>query len=92
MKQPAIYILTNKKNGTLYVGVTSDLEKRMYQHTHTVYPGFAQKYSCKILVYYELFTSMIDAISTEKRLKNKSRKKKIELIETHNTTWSDLYK
>jgi putative endonuclease len=91
MKQPALYIITNKKNGTLYVCVTSHLEKRMHQHTNKVFSGFSKKYTCTKLVYYELFHSIVNAINAEKKLKSGSRKKKIELIEKKNILWNDLY-
>jgi putative endonuclease len=90
-KQPAIYIITNKKNGTLYTGVTSDLIKRIYQHKTKEVIGFASKYDCKILVYYEVFDEMILAITREKQIKSGSRKDKIKLIESINSDWKDLY-
>ena len=90
-KRPAIYIMTNKRNGTLYTGVTSDLVKRIYQHKNDVTPGFSQRYDCKILVYYEMHEDMLGAITREKQIKSGSRKKKIALIEKVNPEWSDLY-
>ena len=90
-KQPAIYIVTNKHNGTLYAGVTSDLIKRIYQHKNGLTPGFSQRYDCKHLVYYELHENMINAIAREKQIKGGSRKKKIALIESMNPEWYDLY-
>jgi putative endonuclease len=74
-KQPAIYILTNRRNGTLYVGVTSDLRARIYQHKNAHVHGFSSHYNCKILVYYELHENMINAIEREKQIKGGSRKK-----------------
>lgn len=91
MKQPSVYIMTNKPNGTLYTGVTSDLIKRVYEHKHGVVPGFTKKYGCKRLVYYEMHESMDNAISREKQIKSGSRDKKIELIESMNPKWEDLY-
>ena len=91
MKQPAIYIMANKKNGTLYTGVTSDLIKRVYEHKHCLVPGFTSKYGCNLLVYYELIDCMETAIMREKQLKGGSRKKKIQLIENQNSAWLDLY-
>ncbi len=91
MKQPAVYIVTNKKEGTLYIGVTSHLEQRIYQHRQGEIEGFAQKYKCNMLVYYDLFQTMSDAISAEKKLKKKLRKGKISLIEQNNPHWNDLY-
>ncbi|MEM7650535.1 MAG: GIY-YIG nuclease family protein [Pseudomonadota bacterium] len=91
MKLPAIYILTNKKNGTLYTGVTSDLPKRIYEHKNEITDGFTAKYGCKTLVYYEAFDDMQNAILREKQIKGGSRKKKIKLIESLNPNWQDLY-
>ena len=89
--QPAIYIVANKRNGTLYTGVTSDLIKRIYQHKQGDIPGFTKKYGCNQLVYYEQFGSMINAIEREKQIKAGSRKKKLALIETIIPKWVDLY-
>lgn len=93
MKQrhPAIYIMTNRHNGTLYTGVTSDLIQRIYQHKHAQTPGFTAKYNCKRLVYYEQFQDMVSAITREKQIKSGSRQKKIILIESMNPYWKDLY-
>ena len=90
-RQPAVYIMANKRNGTLYTGVTSDLIKRVYEHKYADVPGFTQKYGCKYLVYYELIEDMYSAISREKQLKGGSRKKKLALIERMNPYWEDLY-
>ena len=89
--QPAIYIVANKRNGTLYTGVTSDLIKRIYQHKQGDIPGFTKKYGCNQLMYYEQCGSMINAIEREKQIKAGSRKKKLALIETMNPKWLDLY-
>lgn len=89
-KQPAIYITASKKNGTLYTGVTSDLPKRIYDHKNAA-DGFTAKYDCKLLVYYEVFDDMENAIAREKQIKGGSRKKKIALIESMNPDWRDLY-
>jgi putative endonuclease len=90
-KNPAVYILSNRKNGTLYIGVTSDLIKRIYEHrTHAV-EGFTKRYGVERLVYYELHSSMEEAILREKRLKKWRRKWKVELIESFNPEWEDLY-
>ena len=91
MKSPAVYIMTNKRNGTLYTGVTSDLIKRIYQHKNYLIPGFTQKYKCHSLVYYELHDSIESAILGEKQIKAGSRKKKLKLIEDLNPFWNDLY-
>jgi predicted GIY-YIG superfamily endonuclease len=90
-RQPAVYIMTNKRNGTLYTGVTSDLIKRVYQHKEGVADGFTKKYQCKQLVYYEQFEEVITAIMREKQIKAGSRKKKLTIIESVNPTWRDLY-
>ena len=91
MKQPATYIITNKQNGTLYTGVTSDLVKRISQHKNKTLAGFTAKYNCSLLAYYELFDDMEHAISREKQIKSWSRKKKLTLIENKNPDWIDLY-
>jgi predicted GIY-YIG superfamily endonuclease len=91
MKQPAVYILTNKRNGTLYTGVTSDLVRRVFQHREKTIPGFSSRYGCKILAWYELHATMPNAISREKQIKSGSRKKKLALIESVNPEWRDLY-
>jgi putative endonuclease len=91
MKAGYIYIMTNQKNGTVYVGVTSDLIKRVYEHKNGLCDGFTKKYNLKTLVYYEVFEEIVSAIIREKQLKAGNRKKKIELIESLNPNWSDLY-
>jgi len=90
-KQPAVYILANKRNGTLYVGVTSDLIKRIWQHKNNVVKGFTERYSIHQLVWYELHETMESAIRKEKMLKNWKRDWKLELIERSNPNWQDLY-
>jgi putative endonuclease len=90
-KQPAVYILTNKSNNVLYVGVTSDLIKRIYEHKNHVMEGFTAKYNVTKLVYFELCDEMETAITREKVLKGWKRSKKISLIEKENATWQDLY-
>jgi len=90
-KYPSVYIMTNKRNGTLYVGVTSNLIKRIYQHKNSSAPGFSQRYGCKLLVYYEMHENMTSAITREKQIKGGSRKRKLNLIESMNPYWSDLY-
>ena len=90
-KQPAVYILSNKRNGTLYVGVTSNLVQRVWQHKNNLVPGFTQKYNLHKLVYLEVCESMEAAIQLEKRLKKWERKWKLELIEKLNPEWDDLY-
>jgi predicted GIY-YIG superfamily endonuclease len=90
-KEPAIYIMANKFNGTIYTGVTSDLIKRVYEHKNSLVQGFTQKYGCKLLVYYEYCDDMMAAIEREKQIKGGSRKKKIALINSMNPKWHDLY-
>lgn len=90
-KIPCVYILTNKRNGTLYIGVTSNLKKRIYEHKNNDVEGFTKKYSLHTLVYYEVCPSMKSAIQREKQLKSGSRKKKIQCIEEKNPQWKDLY-
>ncbi|KHO02564.1 GIY-YIG nuclease family protein [Rickettsia felis] len=91
MKQPIVYIVTNKKNGILYTGVTSNLIKRIYEHKNYTIKGFSKKYNCKILVFYEIHQTMNSAINREKQIKAGSRDKKIKLIEQTNINWDDLY-
>jgi len=90
-RKPAIYIMTNKRNGTLYTGVTSDLIKRIHEHKSGYVHGFTQRYNCDLLVYYEQCDSMMGAIEREKQIKGGSRKKKLALIEDLNPDWKDLY-
>ncbi len=87
----AIYIITNKRNGTLYTGVTSNIHKRIYQHKEKQFDGFSNKYDCDILVYYEIFDNIEYAIMREKQIKAGSRKKKLDMIEKLNPEWEDLY-
>jgi putative endonuclease len=91
MKQPAVYITTNKRNGTLYTGVTSNLAQRIFQHKEEIFSGFSRKYGCKTLVFYELHETMESAIMREKQIKAGSRRKKLELIDARNPDWKDLY-
>jgi putative endonuclease len=91
MKQPCTYILANKPNGTLYVGVTSELPKRVWQHKNDLAEGFTRKYQIHLLVWYERHETMESAINREKQLKSGARQKKIELIEKMNPSWTDLY-
>lgn len=86
-----VYILFNKRNGTLYVGVTSDLIKRIYEHKNKFVEGFTKKYSIDKLGYYEVFDDIVSAIEREKQLKAGNRKKKLQLIEKVNPEWKDLY-
>ncbi|MFT6106870.1 MAG: putative endonuclease [Rickettsiales bacterium] len=90
-KQPSIYIVANKRNGTLYVGVTSNLSKRIWEHKNSITKGFTSKYKCNILIYYENCGEMGYAIFREKQIKSGSRKDKLKLIESFNPDWEDLY-
>jgi putative endonuclease len=90
-KQPAVYILSSKRNGTLYVGVTSDLVKRIWEHKNNLVEGFTKRYGVHLLVWYELHGSMDTAIQREKRLKDWKRNWKVQLIESTNPKWEDLY-
>jgi putative endonuclease len=90
--QPAVYITANKSHSTLYVGVTSNLAKRIFIHKQQEYPCFTKKYKCIYLVYYEFTECMLTVIAREKQLKAGSREKKINLIQNMNPQWKDLYK
>jgi putative endonuclease len=91
MKRGYIYIMTNKRNGTLYVGVTSNLLKRIFEHREKIVEGFSKKYNLDKLVYYEVAQSIDVAIQREKQIKNWTRKWKLNLIEKKNPYWDDLY-
>lgn len=86
-----VYIMCNKNNTVLYIGVTHNLVKRIFEHKEKVVKSFSQKYQLNKLVYYEIFTDPICAITREKQLKNWHRKWKVNLIETTNPSWKDLY-
>jgi len=90
-KLPCVYILTSKPYGTLYVGVTSDLVKRVWEHRNNLVEGFTSKYKVHYLVWFEFHQSMYSALEREKNLKNWKRDWKIQLIERHNRDWYDLY-
>jgi len=89
-RQPAVYILASKRNGTVYIGVTSDLGKRLSQHQNGMSDSFTKEYGVHMLVYNELHQTMVDAIRREKRLKKWNRAWKLELIEKVNPDWRDL--
>ena len=91
MKKAYVYILASKKNGTLYIGVTSNLIKRIYEHKSDAVEGFTKQYGVKDLVYYEVSENVMNAIEREKQLKKWNRDWKIQLIEEFNPTWQDLY-
>ncbi len=86
-----VYILSSKRNGTLYIGVTDNLQRRVWEHKNNVIKGFTSKYKIHDLVYFEVFSKPIEAISREKRLKKWKRNWKIKLIEEKNSEWKDLY-
>ena len=91
IKQPAVYILASERNGTLYIGVTSDLVKRVWEHKNNLVEGFTKRYSVHHLVWYELHENMNSSIEREKKLKEWKRAWKIRLIEENNPNWNDLY-
>ena len=86
-----VYILANKRNGTLYIGITDNLIKRVYEHKNKLIDGFTKKYNIHRLVYYETTNDIQSAINREKQLKKWIRKWKLELIEKENPEWKDLY-
>ena len=90
-KQYYVYIMTNSRNTVLYVGVTNDLIRRVYEHKEKLADGFTRKYNITKLVYYEVFEDIENAILREKKIKAGSRQKKIELIDSTNIEWRDLY-
>jgi len=91
MLESFIYIMTNRKNGTLYIGVTNDIIRRVYEHKYDIHAGFTKKYQLHTLVYYECFDHISAAITREKELKRFRRAWKIKLIEKLNPAWRDLY-
>ena len=91
MKQPAVYIMASKPNGTLYTGVTSGLIKRVWEHREGLGEGFSKQYGCKLLVWYELHETMESAIQRESRLKKYTRMQKLKCITAMNPDWQDLY-
>ena len=91
MKNAYVYILTNEYNTVLYIGVTSDIVKRIYEHKNKVIDGFSKKYNLNKLVYYEIYENIVSAIEREKFLKGKGRKYKIDLINKMNPNLNDLF-
>ena len=91
MEQSYVYILTNRKQGVLYIGVTSDLVKRIWQHREGLAEGFTKRYNLKTLVWFEVHQEIMSAITREKQIKKWNRVWKIELIEKENQDWRDLY-
>ncbi len=90
-KQYYLYIITNKRDTTFYTGVKNNLKRRAYEHKGKLVPGFTKKYDLCKLVYYEVFDSIKNAIAREKQIKASSRQKKIDLINSMNPEWRDLY-
>jgi len=86
-----VYIMTNKPNGVLYIGVTSNLIRRVYEHKNEIHEGFTKKYHLKMLVYYEYTDDIKSALQREKNLKHWVREWKVALIKTMNPEWQDLY-
>ena len=91
MREPAVYIMASERNGTLYVGVTSDIVRCVYEHRDGLISGFTKRYHCKTLFWFEFYESMIDAIAREKNIKGQSRKYKLRLIEDFNPECKDLF-
>ncbi len=91
MKQYYVYILASEKNGTLYIGVTGDLIRRIYEHKQNLIDGFTKEYNVHKLVYYEVHKEIEEAITREKQIKKLNRKWKLRLIEENNLGWKDLY-
>jgi len=90
-KLPCVYIVASQRNGTLYVGVTSDLIKRVWEHKNNLIEGFTKRYGIHILVWYERHETMESAIAREKAIKEWERRWKLEIIERGNPEWRDLY-
>jgi putative endonuclease len=91
VKRPFVYIMTSRRNGTLYVGVTSDLARRITEHRKGATAGFTKRYGCKLLVWMEPHDRIDEAITREKQIKAGSRKDKLALIERDNPLWNGLY-
>ena len=91
MKLPCVYMMASRRNGTLYVGVTSDPPKRIHEYREGLAAGFTKRYGCKMLVWYEVHDTMVAAITREKQIKAGSRADKLALIERLNPEWKDLY-
>lgn len=86
-----VYIMASRRNGTIYVGVTDDLVKRVWQHKEGVFDGFTRRYGCKILVWFDATEDVMSAIQREKQIKEWKRRWKLRLIEQANPEWADLY-
>ena len=89
-REPCVYILANRRRGTLYTGVTSNLAERVFRHRQGLTPGFTSRYGCNRLVFYEKYERMDEAIAREKQIKGGSRGRKISLVEAINPEWKDL--
>jgi len=89
--QPAVYVLASKRNGSLYVGVASNLRKRVWEHKNELVEGFTKRYGVHHLVYYEIYDDMMSAITREKQIKKWNRAWKLDLIEKQNPDWKDLW-
>jgi putative endonuclease len=90
-KQYYVYMMTNKTNSVLYTGVTNDLKRRVYEHKEKLIEGFTKRYNVVKLVYYETFNDIESAIMREKRIKGGSRQRKVQLVNSMNSEWHDLY-
>lgn len=91
MENYFVYIMASRRNGVLYIGITNDILRRVYEHKSEFIPGFSKKYKTHLLVYYEIYNDVYEAIKREKRLKKWKREWKIILIEEKNPEWKDLY-
>lgn len=91
LMQPCVYILASRKHGTPYIGVTSNLRRRVWEHRNGVYAGFSREHGTKRLVWYETHETMDAAITREKQMKGWKRSWKVQLVEGHNPEWRDLY-
>jgi len=91
MKAGCVYIMANRKNGTTYIGVTSDLVARAYQHREGLVPGFTKRYGCKLLVWFEAYDDLQEARRRELQMKEWKRSWKVKLIEESNLEWADLF-
>ena len=90
-REPAVYVMANKRNGTLYVGVTSDIGRRAFEHREGLIAGFTKRFGCTRLVWYEFYELITDAIERERKIKGSSRNDKLKLIEDFNPEWNDLF-
>ena len=90
MHKSYVYFMSNKNNTVIYIGITSNLLKRVYQHKTKAYKGFTYKYNCDMLIYFEEFNDINQAISREKQIKSGNRKRKESLVNTDNPEWNDL--